>query len=57
MIKKIVSRLKIKTTPELLTVSTIKEAKEYRHIGGPTVQVNGIDIEPAARNIEQFALA
>ena len=57
MIKKIVSRLKINTTPELLTVSTIKEAIKYRHIGGPTVQVNGLDIEPAARNIEQFALA
>ena len=57
MIKKIVSRLKINTAPELLTVSTIEEAKKYRHIGGPTVQVNGIDIEPAARNIEQFALA
>ncbi len=57
MIKKIVSRLKINTTPELLTVSTIEEAKKYRHIGGPTVQVNAIDIEPAVRNIEQFALA
>jgi hypothetical protein len=57
VIKKIVSRLKINTTPELLTVSTIEEAEKYRHIGGPTVQVNGIDIEPAARTIEQFALA
>lgn len=57
MIKKIVSRLNVHTTHEILTVSTIEEAIKYRHIGGPTVQVDGIDIEPAARTIEQFALA
>jgi len=57
MIKKIVTRLKVDIIPELVIVKTSEDAVRYRHIGGPTVHVNGIDIEPEARNIEQFGLA
>jgi len=56
MIEKITSKRNINVTPELIAVNTLEEAKRYRYIGGATVQVNGIDIEPAARNVEQFAL-
>ncbi len=37
-------------------VKTPEEAKEHHHIGSPTVQINGLDIEPEARNIEQFGI-
>ena len=57
MIEKIVSKRNINVSPELITVKTIEDARKYRHIGGPTVQVNGIDIEPGARKIKEFALA
>ena len=57
MIEKIVSKRNINVSPELITVRTIEDARKYRHIGGPTVQVNGIDIEPGARKIKEFALA
>jgi hypothetical protein len=57
MIKKIATRLKIDIKPELVIVKTTEDAARYRHIGGPTVHVNGIDIEPEARDIEQFSLA
>jgi len=57
MIKKILTRLKIDIIPESVIVKTTEDAVKYRHIGGPTVLVNGIDIEPEARDIEQFSLA
>ena len=57
MIKRIVNKRNIDVVPELITVRTIEEARKFRHIGEPTVQVNGIDIEPTARKVEQFALA
>ena len=37
-------------------VTTPEEAKKHRHIGSPTVQINGLDIDPGARDIEQFSL-
>ena len=37
-------------------VKTQDEAKKHRHIGSPTVQINGLDIDPTARNIEQFGI-
>jgi hypothetical protein len=57
MIKKIGVRLNVETNPELVTIRTVEEAVQYRHIGGPTVQINGLDIEPDARNIKTFSLA
>ncbi len=57
MIKKIASKQNIDVKPELVTVTTDDEAVRYRHIGGPTVQVEGLDIEPDARDIKTFGLA
>jgi len=37
-------------------VKTQEDANKYRHIGSPTVQINGIDIDPQARNITQFGI-
>lgn len=39
-----------------VVVKTTEEAYEHRHIGSPTVQINGIDIDPPARNITQFGI-
>ncbi len=41
---------------ELITVHTTEEAQKYRHIGGPTIQINGEDIELEARGITQFGI-
>ncbi|MGB3212048.1 MAG: hypothetical protein WBB19_15195 [Desulforhopalus sp.] len=57
MIKKIADKLNVDVSPEHITVRTLEEATKYRHIGGPTIQVNGLDIEPDARNIVNFGLA
>jgi hypothetical protein len=37
-------------------VKTSEDAIEHRHIGSPTVQINDLDIEPEARNIQQFGV-
>jgi hypothetical protein len=57
MVKKIAGKLNIDVNPELVIVKTVEEAVKYRHIGGPTIQVNGLDIEPDARHVEQFGMA
>jgi len=57
LVKKTAKKIGIHIDPENIVVNTIEEAVEYRHIGGPTVQVNGLDIEPDARGIEQFGIS
>lgn len=57
MIKSIAEKMGIDVNPELITVMTMDEAITYRHIGGPTIQINGTDIEPEARDIYQYGLA
>jgi hypothetical protein len=39
-----------------VVVNTVEEAVTHRHIGSPTVQINGIDIEPQARDITRFGI-
>jgi hypothetical protein len=39
-----------------LIVRTPEEAKEHRHIGSPTVLIEGRDIDPGARDIKQFGV-
>jgi len=35
-------------------VKTLAEANALRFLGSPTVQVNGIDIDPSVRDIKEF---
>jgi len=42
---------------QYVAVTTPEQAKEHRHLGSPTIQINGLDIEPAARNADQFGIA
>jgi len=39
-----------------VVINTLEEANEYRFIGSPTVQINGLDIEPSMRYLTQFGL-
>jgi len=41
---------------EHVVVKTIEDAIAHRHIGSPTVQINGRDIDPGARGINQFGI-
>lgn len=41
---------------EHVVVTTAEEAQTYRHIGSPTIQVDGLDIEPEARSVQHYGL-
>ncbi|NJD61735.1 MAG: DUF2703 domain-containing protein [Deltaproteobacteria bacterium] len=37
-----------------ILVSSQEEANEWKFLGSPTVQINGIDIDPAVRDAKVF---
>ena len=39
-----------------VTISTGKQAEGERFIGSPTVKINGLDIEPGARDAKSFGV-
>ena len=41
---------------EHIVVKTVAEAEQHRHIGSPTVLIEGLDIEPQARDIKNFGI-
>jgi len=41
---------------EHIVVKTREDAIAYHHIGNPTVRINGLDIDPGARGINQFGI-
>ena len=40
-----------------VAITTLEQAKAHKHLGSPTIQINGLDIEPAARSANQFGIA
>lgn len=56
IIEKVASELGLNITIEEIAISSQEEAIRLRHIGSPTVQVNGVDIDPSARDAAQFGM-
>lgn len=56
LIERIGSAVGVAVTVESVLVTSLEEAAKLRCLGSPTVQVNGIDIEPAASESLAFAL-
>ena len=56
LINEVVREMGVEMEFEHVIVKTREDAIAHRHIGSPTVQVNGLDIEPGARDIEQFGV-
>lgn len=56
LIHEVCTELNISFGLEPVIVSTEDQARQYCHIGSPTVQVDGLDIEPEARNAADFGL-
>jgi hypothetical protein len=55
LIKECILELGIKNIDfQEVLIATQEEAEEWRFLGSPTVQVNGIDIDPSARNSNVF---
>ena len=56
LVQQTASEMGISIEFEHVVIQTQDEAKLFRHIGSPTVQINGKDIEPDARVIKRFGL-
>jgi hypothetical protein len=56
LINEAAKELGVEINLEHVIVRTREEAVAQRHSGSPTVQVNGLDIEPGARKINQFGV-
>jgi hypothetical protein len=56
LVNEVAKDLGVAINLEHIIVRTLQEAVVHRHIGSPTVQINDLDIEPGARQVNQFGL-
>jgi hypothetical protein len=56
LINEVVGETGVEIDFEHVIVQTTEDAIKHRHLGSPTVQVNGLDIDPGARTINQFGI-
>jgi len=56
LVKSVAQELKIKIKLTHVVVETSEQAKKQRFLGSPTVQINGLDIAPGSREIQQFGV-
>ena len=56
LIEEVAQDLGISIRLESVVVKTQEDAERFRHIGSPTVQINGLDIDKGARDIHTYAL-
>jgi len=48
--------LGLQGTVENIIIDNAEDANRHRFIGSPTVQINGLDIDPAMRSVERFGV-
>jgi len=56
LVKNIAQDLNIPIRVEMVIVGTQEQARELHFLGSPTVQIEGFDIEPSARDSLAFGL-
>jgi len=56
LVKEIASEMSVEMALEHVIIKTPEDAIVHRHIGSPTVQINGLDIDPGARSVNQFGI-
>jgi hypothetical protein len=54
LIEKISLELGIEIDLKIVPVESQDQAQQWKFLGSPTVQVNGLDIEPSARSATAF---
>ena len=54
LVEAVAKEMNININLNVIVVETPEQAQENRFIGSPTVQINGLDIEPSSREIEFF---
>ena len=57
LVREVVTDLALNAHVEEVQVTTQTDAEQLRFLGSPTVQVNGVDIEPSAQEQTNYALS
>lgn len=57
LVRDVVQRLGLDATIRLVAVCDAEEAARMRFLGSPTIQVNGEDIDPAARSCVDYSFS
>lgn len=57
LVRHVADQLGVPVEVEEVEVRDAAQAEELRFLGSPTVQVNGLDVEPAARTRSEYAMA
>ena len=57
LVREVVAGLDLSAQVEEIEVTTQTDAERLRFLGSPTVQVNGVDMEPSARERTNYALS
>lgn len=52
---KVADELGVKVTTELVRVSSAEEARQERMHGSPTIQFEGLDVDPAQRSSDAYS--
>lgn len=53
-IREVAAELNVPIDLVQVLVQTLEEAEAHRFLGSPTVQVNGLDIDPTVRGVREF---
>lgn len=56
LVKSVANSMGINIDLQIVTIETPEQAREEHFIGSPTVKINGLDIEPAARDVKFFGI-
>ena len=57
LVRQVAAQQRLEVCVEGVLVCSEDEAVKLRFLGSPTVQVNGVDADPAARDRQSFALS
>ena len=52
----LLNRASLKADVDTIVVENAAQADELRFLGSPSVRINGIDVEPEAREREEYGL-
>jgi hypothetical protein len=53
-IQEVTAEMELQVHLETVLVGTLEQALALKFLGSPTVQINGLDIDPAARHLSSY---
>lgn len=56
LIEETAKEMRIEIEVQQVVCNTSDEANDHRLLGSPTIQINGLDIEPGSRAVTQFGI-